>query len=391
MSKSSPKQSNAFKLIDNLINFAIYHEADSIHLEKSSSSNAIAVHYFGAKELNSTWTIPTSTGSLIWDKLCTLANIDEQQNSGYFLLTSACGPLHCQVESLGARDFTRLIIKAKQHQHNASWSSAQFDSKVADQVLNIINGKGLAILSGANQAFVTQLIYILLSSLSHDRACLASLEAPIMASLPEVNQCQWQAGQGTSYNNLFKHILDQDPDIIYASHLEKIDPQQLSQAASNKLILTISNQGSILNIIKQLLSQPDSQQVLSKLKFILNVHLVKQNCPHCLENYHLSTKDAEHLTDITKFSLADIKATDFAYSRGCLNCNFQASTSNIPLYDAFFPDSELIKTLIKQGFNKKTPALIASTLDLNALEDAWLKAQLKLISPLEIINQFGNN
>ncbi len=392
MFKLMLKKSVDFKLINNIIGFAVFHDADVIHIEKSNEPGSlIEVRFFNDDQPGPVWFLPKEFDDLLWVRLLSLAKIDDYNPCGKFLIEDINGPVHCLVEHFNVGSSTKLIIKLSHQEHNTNWSEAQFDSTIATKVLtNLEAGSGLAIISGVNLAFSGRLAYVLLKGLAHDHLCVATLESPIMTKLNGINQCQWQEGLGLSYQQVFEHILEQDADVIYISDVDKIKSHSLSTSASNKLIIGRTDDKSIVDNIKEILALPDGKILLKNLKFILNVYLVKQNCPHCLTASNLNKTEINDLAKITGLTTDEIGSIDFAHSLGCPSCNYQGFDGQIPLYDILFFDKELVEIISLSGLNKKNIELINESVELNALEDAWLKAKLKLISGREIIDRFKN-
>ncbi len=385
MSKSLEKNSLAGKLIHNLINFAVYHEADRIQLQSAQSGQKIAVRYFNAGKQLSEWSMPAIFSQVLWSRLSVAKDIGE----GYFLVSGPTSAIHCQVEKLNTDDGENLLIQLREGSTDHSWSGAQFDQEMTDNLLAALEGKGLGLISGETHAWTNQLAYTLLNTLADEQHCLASLEDPIIRKVTGVNQYEWQLGKGQSYQRLFELILAQDPDLIYVSELARVSKHSLAIAATGKFVVARTQQNSVSELIKNLINGSDGKAVIERLRFVLQVYLVKQNCPHCLVTCRLSDGDKEKLASISGLSLEAIDAIDFAESQGCEHCSFRASSGEMPLYDAWFLSTEQAKKLSTATFNNKTRQFIAEAMQLNALEDAWLKAQLQLISPLEIINRFG--
>lgn len=389
MIKITPNKADGSQLVHKLLNFAWQHEADRMQVLTAASDRQMSVSYFGGAEKLSDWVLARSEENQLWDKLLQLAKIRNDQSKGDFWAPGPQGALHCQVEKLAVSDGECLMIKITEAPANYNWSGAQFDEQSSELILNCLSGKGLGLISGEDGAWTTQLAYTLLTAISHEEYCLASLEAPVIKQLSGVNQCQWQKGRGRNYNQLFETILAQDPDIIYVSDLEQVDKHSLAVATSNKFIIGKLANHNILETIRDLMKNSQGREVLKNLKFLLQVYLVKKNCPNCLKSCRLAKTDSQHLAQIVGLEPEALAKMEFAESSGCQQCRASGNNDQMPLYDVLFPDAQLRQSLSKARFNQQSVEMIEEAMHLNALEDAWLKAGSQLISPWEIIHKFG--
>lgn len=187
---------------------------------------------------------------------------------------------------------------------------------------SIKSSSGLILITGPTGSGKTTTLYSILQQLNSEDKKIITIEDPIEYQLKNIQQVAVNASLGLTFNEILKHILRQDPDIIMIGEIRDQDSLQIAfQAAlTGHLVLSTLHTNDAISTLNRLYDlQAKPYIVANTLKTIISQRLVLKCCS-CVE--------------------------------GCEKCNYTNFEGRVSLSEVFNINSELSHLI-----SKKSPLL----------------------------------
>src|SRR6266496_3527483 len=135
----------------------------------------------------------------------------------------------------------------------------------------------------------------------------------------DFNQVAVRAQIDMTFASVLRTVLRQDPDIIMVGEIRDTDTAEnaVQAALTGHLVLSTLHTNDASSSITRLLDLGVPHFLItSTLIGILAQRLVRENCPHCLEEYEPTAEEATAM----KIPLEKLKPYRFKRGKGCLHC-----------------------------------------------------------------------
>lgn len=216
------------------------------------------------------------------------------------------------------------------------------DKNAYDEILK--NPNGIILVTGPTGSGKSTTLYATLREFNKEDVNLLTVEDPVEATIPGVNQVQVNHKAGVDFANVLRSFLRQDPDIIMVGEIRDTETAEISiQAAlTGHLVLSTLHTNDSASAVGRLIDMGIEPFLISTtLKGIVAQRLVKRLCPKCKQEYEPSDKEYECL------DLFDKSDVHFYKPIGCNACNNTGYSGRIGVYEVL-PITPNIRQLITQ-------------------------------------------
>lgn len=206
------------------------------------------------------------------------------------------------------------------------------------------NPNGIILVTGPTGSGKSTTLYATLRSFNKEEVNILTVEDPVEATIPGVNQVQVNHKADVGFASVLRTFLRQDPDIIMVGEIRDTETAEIAiQAAlTGHLVLSTLHTNDSSSTIGRLIDMGIEPFLISTtIKGIVAQRLVKKLCPKCKKEYEPTDKEYEALDLFDKTDVHFYKAV------GCNFCNNTGYSGRIGVYEVL-PISSSIRQLITQ-------------------------------------------
>jgi general secretion pathway protein E len=183
----------------------------------------------------------------------------------------------------------------------------------------IANTNGIILSTGPTGSGKTTTLYSLLKVLSNSEVNVSTIEDPIEMVYEGFNQTAVHTQIDLTFANCLRTLLRQDPDIIMVGEIRDLETAEnaIQAALTGHLVLSTLHTNDASSSITRLIDLGVQPFLINAtLIGVIAQRLVREVCPHCKEEYHL-TKDECY---ILKIDYEKVKNCKVSLGRGCEEC-----------------------------------------------------------------------
>ena len=222
-----------------------------------------------------------------------------------------------------------------------------FSPKVAESFGGLIRRPhGILLVTGPTGSGKTTTLYAALDKINSSDKKIITIEDLVEYQLAGVNQIPVRPKIGLTFAAGLRHIVRQDPDVIMVGEIRDLETAEISiQAAlTGHLVLSTLHTNDAPSSITRLLDLGVPHFLItSTLIGVVAQRLVRENCPHCLEEYEPSEAEAAAM----KIPFEKLKPYRFRRGKGCLHCRETGFLGRTGIYE-ILPMTEKIRRLVSQ-------------------------------------------
>jgi len=205
---------------------------------------------------------------------------------------------------------------------------------------------GIILVTGPTGSGKTTTLYSVLKHLSKPEVNIVTIEDPIEMVFEDFNQVQIRPQIDVTFASTLRTVLRQDPDIIMVGEIRdgETADHAVQAALTGHLVLSTLHTNDAPSSITRLLDLGVPHFLItSTLIGVVAQRLVRENCPHCLEDYEPSEAEAAAM----KIPFEKLKPYRFRRGKGCLHCRETGYLGRTGIYE-ILPMSEKLRRLVSQ-------------------------------------------
>ncbi|GHV33540.1 hypothetical protein FACS18949_07740 [Clostridia bacterium] len=148
----------------------------------------------------------------------------------------------------------------------------------------ISNPNGLMLVTGPTGSGKSTTLYTALSALNREEVNIITVEDPVEASIPGINQIQVSVRADLTFANVLRSILRQDPDIIMIGEIRDTETASIAVQASitgHMVVSTLHTNSSSATITRLIDMGVEPFLLSDALVGIIAQRLVRRLCIHC--------------------------------------------------------------------------------------------------------------
>ena len=219
-----------------------------------------------------------------------------------------------------------------------------YEMKKFDRILKHPNG--IILVTGPTGSGKSTTLYTALSELNTPEVNILTVEDPVEANIPGVNQVQVNPKAGLTFASALRSFLRQDPDIIMVGEIRDTETAQIAVQASitgHLVVSTVHTNGSAATITRLEDMGIESYLLADSITGIIAQRLVRRLCPDCKE-----TRYADEV-EMKLLGLEGQKPRKICvpHPGGCPKCNGTGYYGRIGIYEIMEMTSHLKQIVAK--------------------------------------------
>ncbi|MDD5134189.1 MAG: ATPase, T2SS/T4P/T4SS family [Phycisphaerae bacterium] len=347
-------QSPIIKLVNYLIYNAVHENASDIHIEPDNKK--LRVRYRVDGRLYEKIRPPFQMLSAVVSRIKIMAELDIAQrripqDGGIHVMVGG-RPIDLRVSVMPGKFGEKVVIRiidAKRMLFNLETLGFSYDNlKLLKEKVHSPNG--IILVTGPTGSGKNTTLYAILSELNNDEVNICTVEDPVEAHIPGVNQFGVNDIAGFTFASALRSLLRQDPDIVMIGEIRDAETANIAvQAAlTGHLVLSTLHTNSAPGAITRLIDLGVAPYLVgASLVGVLAQRLVRKICSNCREEYE---PPAAVRKIVEKSVDTSVK---FYRGIGCKKCRNTGYLGRIAIHELFVPDGQIQELIADNAGIKK--------------------------------------
>lgn len=384
------------KVVDTLLNFAIYEGASDIHIEPTEKDVVIRYRIDGI--LYDMLSLPKVLQQSLVARIKVLSNlkIDEHRlpQDGRFRIEQEGKKVAFRVSVLPVYDGEKVVLRLLDESAKVLTFEQLGIQKERIDLLrrNIQKPHGIILVTGPTGSGKTTTLYSVINVLNTPKVNISTVEDPIEYRIPRVNQSQVSPKIGYTFATGLRSLLRQDPNIIMVGEIRDTETAEIAAhaAMTGHLVLSTLHTNDAVGSIPRL-SEMDVPRYLiaSTTNLIVAQRLVRKICSDCKTTVPVT---AELITQIEQqFHFDDIMETlihfgelekgadpsdiHFFKGSGCDQCGGRGYRSRVGIYELLEISEPIIQHILNQDSKEEILKTALKEGFMTMAQDGFLKAK----------------
>ena len=395
------------RLVNSLLEFAIFEGASDIHIEPAEKE--VFVRYRIDGILRTVMTLPKHILSGIVARIKILSNLklDEHRlpQDGRFKIEDENYRISFRVSTLPVFDGEKIVMRLlDESNQQLKLDDLGFREKEMKKIESAISKPhGMVLITGPTGSGKTTTLYAIMNRLNTPEVNISTIEDPIEYRMPHVNQSQVNPKIGFTFANGLRALLRQDPNIIMVGEIRDAETVEIAiQAAmtGHKVLSTLHTNDASSTLPRLLDMGVVSFLIASTVHLVLGQRLVRKICQHCIMSYtldKLAVDDLASKLDVVALmklfqteGLADTKEKNvdkllFFKGKGCNKCGQSGYKGRIGIYEILEVTETIQKLIISKATSGEIRAAARASGMATMLEDGLIRAKNGVTTLEEIL------
>ncbi|MCS7249429.1 MAG: GspE/PulE family protein [candidate division WOR-3 bacterium] len=200
---------------------------------------------------------------------------------------------------------------------------------------------GVILVTGPTGSGKTTTLYAILQEIRSAEKNIITVEDPVEYDIDGLCQSQVNEKAGFTYLVALRHILRQDPDVIFIGEIRDRDTATVAirAALTGQLVFSTIHTNDAPGTITRLIDMGiEPFLVASAMEGVLAQRLVRRICPKCKEEYKPSPKILEEL---------ELPPDTILYrGRGCEHCRYTGYYGRIGIFEVMKVDEKMRELIV---------------------------------------------
>jgi len=392
----SNDQASAILLLDEIVAEGYHVKASDIHIEYEQDVCKIRYRVDGV--LRTHLETSASIATVLIRRLQILANLDISHHlrseDGRFTMKidKKVVSLRLSIMPLDAGQ-SAVIRFLGDISYYENISSVIPDQQVANMIRDYIQRSyGMLLVVGPTGSGKTTTQYSALMSMDRDSKKVMSIEDPVEAYLPGVNQIPVNPDIGMDFSDVLRAVLRQDPDVIMIGEIRDTNTANMSvrAAITGHMVLATIHTYDVASAISRLFNLGVNPHIMAAaLRLVASQRLLRKLCGCCKVKHTIEAHDVALLAnqpELRKRLQGQVVYT----ARGCSQCDMSGYSGRTAVFEITQLDAQLISYLDKSdisGFNQEIKRrMLGKDLFSNALKLVE-SGETTLHEALKILNE----
>ena len=394
------------RIVDTLLEYAIFENASDIHIEPTEKELTIRYRIDGI--LRNVMTLPKSVHAGIIARVKILSNLklDEHRlpQDGRFKISTNEYKVSFRVSVIPTYDGEKIVLRALNEQTGIiTLEQLGFQKKSLEKIRrNIVKPHGLMLVTGPTGSGKTTTLYAILNILNQPEVNITTIEDPIEYRMPGLNQSQVNPKIGYTFASGLRSFLRQDPDIVMVGEIRDQETAEIAIHATltGHLVLSTLHTNDAPTSLPRLSEMGiPAFLVASTCNIIVAQRLVRKICQECIQSYTLAKDEISRLEkQINLESTLQVLESEglitkkqsresllFYRGRGCKKCGKSGYKGRIGIYETLEVTPAVSELILKGAPAKEIQKTAKDQGMLTILEDGFMKAKNGITTIEEVL------
>lgn len=275
------------ELLRRILHYAAGRGATDIHLEPHQGAGRVRLRVDGV--MQQLLSCPAAALERVQERVRSLAELDPwdatpgQEGTVREVIQGRNWELRVRTGALP--DGRKLVIRLLDLDTPRTLDGLGYPEPEARQLRELASHRdGIILLSGPARSGITTLFYGILGELATAERNVASLENPVEANLPGVNQTPFDRNRWPGYHVALQEVLHQDADVIGAGELRDLHTARIAVRAGvtgHLVVATLHTQDAIGALQRLRDLGVDAGRIAESVRGSVSQRLVRRLCPAC--------------------------------------------------------------------------------------------------------------
>ncbi len=336
------------KLVNYLIFTAVQEGASDVHIEPDD--RRLRVRYRVDGRLYEKLSPPYKMHAAITSRIKIMSNLDISERrvpqDGDIHVMLEGRPIDLRVSTMPGKFGEKVAIRIiDTRATNLSLDKMGFSATMLEAWKNVVSQpNGVVLVTGPTGSGKSTTLYSVLNFLNREDTNISTVEDPIEANIPGINQSQVNERAGFNFANALRALLRQDPDVLMVGEVRDSETATIvTQAAlTGHLVFSTLHTNDATSAVTRLVNIGiEPYLVAATLRAVLAQRLVRKICPHCKESY---TPDA--------FTMAAVErccgsVESLFRGQGCSRCRATGFAGRIGIFELLIPNDDLLSEIAR--------------------------------------------
>ncbi len=395
------------RIIDTLLEYAIFEEASDIHIEPEEKN--IYVRYRIDGILRQVMVLPKNVQSGITARIKILANlkVDEHRlpQDGRFKVSTSNYNVAFRVSIIPTFDGEKIVMRLLNEKAQVLTLEQLGMQSSSLEILkkNINKPHGIILVTGPTGSGKTTTLYTILNAINTPEVNIVTIEDPIEYRMRHINQSQINPKIGYTFASGLRAFLRQDPNIIMVGEIRDQETAEISihAAMTGHLVLSTIHTNDAVTTISRFAEMGVASFLLaSTVNLIIAQRLVRKVCPNCIQSFKLNSSAVAEINQ--QLDLNEIMATMkkekaisanqnifetllFYRGKGCKQCDNTGYKGRIGIYETLEITPEITELILKKADTAEIKKLAIKQGMISIVEDGFIKAKNGITTIEEIM------
>ena len=244
---------------------------------------------------------------------------------------------------------------------------------------------GVLLVTGPTGSGKTSTVYSCINHIKNPQISIITAEEPVEYYMDGVAQCSIEPSINLTFEETLRHIVRQDPDIIFIGEIRDVASAEMAMQAAltgHKVFSTFHTEDSIGGLVRLLNMNIAPFLVSSTVACILAQRLLRRVCPECAVETTITPVQLKRLG----VAAEDLAGARFVKGRGCSACKQTGYQGRVGVYEVLIPN-ELVRSAVleqRTSYEIRQISIEHSGL-VTLLEDGLVKAAAGITSVEEVL------
>ena len=230
---------------------------------------------------------------------------------------------------------------------------------------------GVVLVTGPTGSGKSTTLYSVLAEINSEDINISTVEDPVEAGIPGVNQFQVNEKAGFSFASALRNLLRQDPDIVMVGEVRDSETARIvTQAAlTGHLVLSTLHTNDAPSAVTRLVNLGvEPYLVAAILRGVLAQRLVRKICIHCKEPYECDA--------VTRRAVEQVVGPfETLYKgHGCTKCRNTGYSGRAGVFELFVPNEQILEAIGRGANLHEMRALLQQSNYITLRQDGLTKA-----------------
>jgi type IV pilus assembly protein PilB len=319
-------------------------------------------------------------------KIMSSLDISERRvpQDGDFNVMMEGRPIDLRVSTMPGKHGEKVVIRIIDSRNSRlSLDQLGFGPQTLEAWRDIVSHpNGVVLVTGPTGSGKSTTLYSVLSEVNSEDKNVSTIEDPVEARLPGVNQAQVNVKAGFTFAGALRSMLRQDPDILMVGEVRDNETAAIvTQAAlTGHLVFSTLHTNDAPSAVTRLVNLGvEPYLVAATLRGVLAQRLVRKICSHC----KAKSEPDERMAALINAAGGDPNSV--WQGAGCGRCRGTGYAGRIGIFELLTPTTELLEAIAS---GESLQSLRSKLLDegFRTLRvDGWEKVAAGLTTPEEVM------
>lgn len=339
-------QSPVIKLVNHVLYHAVQDRASDIHIERDEVISRVRFRVDG--RLVTKLEPPHAMHPAVVSRIKIMASMDIAERrlpqDGDIHIMMDGRPIDMRVSTMPGKHGEKVVIRVIDNRNAiVAIEKLGFSTDTIAAWRRVTrSANGVVLVTGPTGSGKSTTLYSVLAELASDELNISTVENPVEAQLPGVNQFQVNEKVGFTFASALRSLLRQDPDILMVGEVRDAETAHIATQAAltgHLVFSTLHTNDSISAATRLINMGIEPFLVAAILRGVLAQRLVRKICPHCKEQF-MPDDDTRRTLEAAIGSCPELFR-----GAGCSRCRGKGYSGRIGIFELFLPADDTIRAI----------------------------------------------